>query len=291
MTEARPARHRAERCASTPLTIARAAVTDRAPTLSRGSVAIAMSSGLALTGSIPVLAAYAGGDRSPAATASVAPIDPGVTAARGLASGTATRLAPGALTGQPLTAPPVTVRFAPDTTISAVTRPRPAAASARPARNATPAKASRGNRRASPTSGGTTAPRTGTGAPRATTPDQAADASEVLAVAARYVGVPYLYGGTTPAGFDCSGYVRYVYAAVGVSLPRTADQQMRATTQVPRSQARPGDLVSFVSGGRVYHNGIYAGNGMMYDAPKTGGFVSKRAIWTATVVYTRVSRT
>ncbi|WP_158220843.1 C40 family peptidase [Kineosporia sp. R_H_3] len=113
----------------------------------------------------------------------------------------------------------------------------------------------------------------------------------MLAVAARYVGVPYLYGGTTPAGFDCSGYVRYVYAAVGVSLPRTADQQMRATTQVPRSQARPGDLVSFVSGGRVYHNGIYAGNGMMYDAPKTGGFVSKRAIWTATVVYTRVSRT
>jgi cell wall-associated NlpC family hydrolase len=50
-----------------------------------------------------------------------------------------------------------------------------------------------------------------------------------------------------------------------------------------------GDLVSFVAGGVAYHNGIYAGDGMLYDAPKTGAFVSKRSIWTATVVFTRVS--
>jgi cell wall-associated NlpC family hydrolase len=119
-------------------------------------------------------------------------------------------------------------------------------------------------------------------------PSQAASGSDVLAIAAQYVGVPYLYGGTTPSGFDCSGFVKSVYAKLGVSLPRTADQQLRATVQVPRSQARPGDIVSFVSGGRAYHNGIYAGAGMMYDAPKSGGFVSKRVIWAAVIVFTRV---
>lgn len=111
-----------------------------------------------------------------------------------------------------------------------------------------------------------------------------------MAVAARYMGVPYVWGGTTPKGFDCSGYVRYVYAQLGVSLPRTADQQLNATTQIPRSQAQPGDLVAFVSGGAAYHIGLYAGKGMMYDAPRPGRSVSKREIWSANVIFTRVSR-
>jgi cell wall-associated NlpC family hydrolase len=114
--------------------------------------------------------------------------------------------------------------------------------------------------------------------------------SAVIAIAARYLGVPYLYGGTTPTGFDCSGYVRYVFTQLGVGLPRTADEQLQATIRIPRSQAQPGDLVSFISGGVAYHNGIYAGNGMMYDAPRTGETVSKRAIWSADVVFTRVTR-
>jgi cell wall-associated NlpC family hydrolase len=111
----------------------------------------------------------------------------------------------------------------------------------------------------------------------------------VIAVAARYLGVPYVYGGTTPRGFDCSGYVQYVYARLGVGLPRTADQQLRATRHIPRSQARPGDLVAFVSGGTAHHIGIYAGGGMMYDAPRTGKSVTKRAIWSAAVIFTRVA--
>lgn len=113
--------------------------------------------------------------------------------------------------------------------------------------------------------------------------------SAVIAIAARYIGVPYLYGGTTPSGFDCSGYVRYVFAQLGVSLPRTANEQLQATTRISRSQAQPGDLVSFISGGVAYHNGIYAGNGMMYDSPRTGETVGLHAIWSADVVFTRVT--
>jgi cell wall-associated NlpC family hydrolase len=114
--------------------------------------------------------------------------------------------------------------------------------------------------------------------------------SAVLAIAARYVGTPYVYGGTTPHGFDCSGYTDYVYRQLGISLPRTANQQLKATRHVPRSQARAGDLVFFVSGGRAYHVGIYAGGGQMYDAPHTGKTVQKRAIWDAAVVFGRVTR-
>src|SRR4051794_12953441 len=94
--------------------------------------------------------------------------------------------------------------------------------------------------------------------------------SSVLAVAARYVGTPYVYGGTTPRGFDCSGFTGYVYRQLGMHLPRTANQQMHATHRVSRSHARPGDLVFFVSGGHAYHVGIYAGGGKMYDSPRTG---------------------
>jgi len=116
-----------------------------------------------------------------------------------------------------------------------------------------------------------------------------AKGSSVLSIAARYVGTPYLYGGTTPRGFDCSGYTRYVYAQLGISLPRTANEQMNATRRVSQSEARVGDLVFFVSGGRAYHNGIYAGNGMMYDSPRSGKSVSKREIWDATIVFGRVT--
>jgi cell wall-associated NlpC family hydrolase len=110
-----------------------------------------------------------------------------------------------------------------------------------------------------------------------------------LALADRYRGVRYRWGGTSPSGFDCSGYVKYVFAHLGVTLPRTADDQLRAATPIRRSQARPGDVVFFVAGGSAYHNGIYAGDSMIYDAPSSGGFVSKRPIWSATVIYARVN--
>jgi cell wall-associated NlpC family hydrolase len=108
--------------------------------------------------------------------------------------------------------------------------------------------------------------------------------SSVLAVASRYLGVPYRWGGTTPAGFDCSGFTKYVYGVLGKELPRTVAQQRAAVRIVSRSQARPGDLVIF---GET-HIAIYAGDGMMYDAPHRGMSVTKRKIYSSSVSFGRV---
>ncbi|GAA5166709.1 C40 family peptidase [Ornithinimicrobium tianjinense] len=89
----------------------------------------------------------------------------------------------------------------------------------------------------------------------------------VLDVAAAYTGIYYVWGGTTPAGFDCSGYTQWVFReALGIELPRTAAQQQAYAT--PVSNPQPGDLVFY--GYPAYHIGIYAGNGMMYDSGKPG---------------------
>ena len=130
----------------------------------------------------------------------------------------------------------------------------------------------------------------GTGLPAQTsTPAAAATASSgVIATAASLLGTPYVYGGTTTSGFDCSGYVQYVMAKNGISLPRTANAQMGATARISASEAGPGDLVFFVSGGKAYHVGIYAGEGKIYDAGRTGGTVKHRSIWSSSVVYGNV---
>jgi cell wall-associated NlpC family hydrolase len=118
---------------------------------------------------------------------------------------------------------------------------------------------------------------------KAGAPGSAEFGAAVMAIAARYAGIAYRYGGTTPAGFDCSGYVRYVMAQVGVSLPRTSSEQRAATVRISASEAVPGDLVFFPG-----HVGIYAGNGMMWDSPHTGGVVSKRAVYSSSATYGRV---
>ena len=106
----------------------------------------------------------------------------------------------------------------------------------------------------------------------------------VLAIAAQYEGLMYSYGGTSPStGFDCSGFTQYVFGRVGISLPRTAEEQRQATTRV--SNPQPGDLVFF--GSPAYHVGIYAGNGMMWDSPRSGKAVALRSIWSSSVTYGR----
>jgi peptidoglycan DL-endopeptidase CwlO len=98
----------------------------------------------------------------------------------------------------------------------------------------------------------------------------------VLAAGERYLGVPYKWGGTDPAtGFDCSGFVQRAFADVGVSLPRVSVDQARQGTAVPSmDQARPGDLVFWNGdGSRPNHIGIYAGEGRMLVAPRTGDVV------------------
>ncbi len=120
-------------------------------------------------------------------------------------------------------------------------------------------------------------------APTATT-----KAGSLLSIAASLAGIYYVYGGTTTAGFDCSGYTQYVFGKVGISLPRTAEDQRQATT--PVSDPQPGDLVFF--GSPAHHVGIYAGNGMMWDSEQTGVPVMKhtdRSERGGSPVYGRVS--
>ncbi len=97
--------------------------------------------------------------------------------------------------------------------------------------------------------------------------------SSVVADAEQYLGVPYQWGGTSPTtGFDCSGLVQHVYADLGISLPRTSQEQVTAGTPVDSvADAQPGDLVFFEpSASGPGHVGIYIGNGQMIDAPHTG---------------------
>jgi cell wall-associated NlpC family hydrolase len=115
--------------------------------------------------------------------------------------------------------------------------------------------------------------------------DRKTRASRALVQAKRYLGVPYVYGGNTPRGFDCSGYTRWVYNKVGVKLPRRASEQRRATRYV--RYPKPGDLTFFHRYGRVYHVGIYAGNHYVYHAPRPGQRVKKERIWTSNVTYGR----
>ena len=89
----------------------------------------------------------------------------------------------------------------------------------------------------------------------------------VVEYAKTFVGIPYVYGGSTPSGFDCSGFVKYVFAHFGVNLPRTSYSQMNVGTPVTRDQLQAGDLVVFRGGGHV---GIYCGNNMYIHAPQTG---------------------
>jgi cell wall-associated NlpC family hydrolase len=93
---------------------------------------------------------------------------------------------------------------------------------------------------------------------------------EAATIAMRYLGVPYLWGGASPAGFDCSGLVLYVYAQLGISLPHFAAAQYGSGTPVARDQLQPGDLVFFDG---LNHVGIYIGGDEMIHAPHTGDVV------------------
>lgn len=94
----------------------------------------------------------------------------------------------------------------------------------------------------------------------------------VVSIAMQYLGVPYIWGGASPRGFDCSGLVMYVYAQVGVYLPHSAAAQYYSGTPVSYSELAPGDLVFF--GHPISHVGIYIGGGSMIHAPFEGTVVS-----------------
>lgn len=93
---------------------------------------------------------------------------------------------------------------------------------------------------------------------------------QVLQVASKYVGTPYVFGGSNPRGFDCSGLIMFVYAQFGVELPHSVTGQARSGIIISPEDALPGDLVVYNDHG---HSGIYAGNGQMYHAPQRGDYV------------------
>jgi peptidoglycan DL-endopeptidase CwlO len=281
VTERVTGRHRAPDRASTPITTLTStlstAVSGRAAGMSRGGLVLAMSSGLVAGMGMPASAAVT---TPPAPTT----------------SGASQQTLPASfVSGEAVAAPAdADVTFERDA-FTATKKPQAAASpqtreSTRTSRTAT--RSTSGSTSGSSTgssSGSSTKSTSGStsGSSTGRSTSGSVRGSSVIAVASRYVGVPYRSGGTTPRGFDCSGYTQYVYAQAGVRIPRIAESQRQAATAVSRSQARPGDLVFFLSGGNAYHVGIYAGGNMMYDAGRTGSTVSKRAIWSSNVTFGR----
>ena len=105
---------------------------------------------------------------------------------------------------------------------------------------------------------------------------RASDETALKAVgnAGQMIGKPYRYGGDTPAGFDCSGLVRYSFGRAGISMPRATPAQRSATTLISVRGLRPGDLLFFdQEGKKASHVGIYVGDGLFIHAPSTGGRV------------------
>lgn len=99
--------------------------------------------------------------------------------------------------------------------------------------------------------------------------------AQIAQVAVQYQGVPYRFGGADPSGFDCSGFIMYVYAQFGIALPHSVSGQAALGTPISRDAALPGDIVTMAG-----HNGIYLGNGMFIDAPDYGQVLHIRSIWT-----------
>ncbi len=97
---------------------------------------------------------------------------------------------------------------------------------------------------------------------------------QAAVVAVRQIGVPYLYGGTTTRGFDCSGLMQYAYARAGTGIPRTTADQWRQLTPVSSSRVQVGDLLFFKIEGKISHVGLYIGGQRFIHAPSKGKQVS-----------------
>src|ERR1019366_6337359 len=132
-------------------------------------------------------------------------------------------------------------------------------------RTTTNATTSGGGSGGGSSSGGVSAP----SVPSAPPPPLAAGAAGAVHAAETMIGVPYVWGGSTPAGFDCSGLVEWAYAQVGISLPHYSGGQYDDTTHIPLADIEPGDLLFYGPGGSE-HVAMYVGGGSMIEAPYTG---------------------
>jgi peptidoglycan DL-endopeptidase CwlO len=105
--------------------------------------------------------------------------------------------------------------------------------------------------------------------------------ANIIKMARRYDGGPYRHGGTSPRGFDCSGFVQFVFARLGISLPRTAAQQYSYSHHISHRQLRAGDLLFFHHGSHVFHVAIYDGHGGVYHASHPGRATGYEHLWTS----------
>jgi Cell wall-associated hydrolases (invasion-associated proteins) len=112
---------------------------------------------------------------------------------------------------------------------------------------------------------------------RGTSSAQISD-DNIVAYASNFLGTPYLWGGATPSGFDCSGFTQYVYAHFGIKLGRTTYDQINDGYEVSKDELQPGDLLFYGKGGNPTHMGMYVGNNTYIHAPRTGDVVKISSI-------------
>jgi cell wall-associated NlpC family hydrolase len=247
-------RHRAATRPSTPLTQFTSTATSQLQVVGRRTAVVAASSGLIVSaiGAAPASAASGSAVGLP-------PVDTAALAAQAQAQ----------LELAPVVTAPATAEWSVD--VPDVTPVKPAPPAPVKAKKATTSTTTKTSRSAERAVANTPAPPSVSG-------------NAVLEIAARYVGTPYRSGGNTPAGFDCSGFVQYVYAQLGISLPRSSSAYASIGTRVSAADALPGDIM-YTPG----HVAIYAGDGMEIDSPRPGKTIQFRAIWQSSPIYIRVS--
>jgi cell wall-associated NlpC family hydrolase len=310
VTERATGRHRAVHKSSTPLstlTGSLSIVGDCVGSARRSGVIIAMSSGLVASMALPAHAVNAPPEAANGpATASI----PVVPAAAGQALFTAPEggllaLPPDLATDDVALAAPAaaTIEFdhasftvvsgdSPDDSVATPSADEsddnaddaaaPAPTTRKERRQAEPAPAAPA---ATTTPASTSSSSTEASAPKKAVPTSTtATGSKAVAIAFRYEGTPYVWGGSGPRGFDCSGFTRYVYKQLGKDLGRTVADQRGDVKFVPRSKAKAGDLVFFGTG----HIGIYLGGNMMIDSPRSGKRIQARKIYSSNVQFGQV---
>jgi len=226
----------------------------------KASAVLAASGGLVAAFALP---AQANATQSPSSTTSSA----AASAPKAGSTAAPAALAPAVIA--PEAASPVAVEEIGVVGVKAVAKPKP-----KPKPAPDPVAQARQSRASSTNP----ASRTST---RYTNPEQSS--SEVVNIARTLLGIPYVYGGSSPSGFDCSGFTQYVFGKAGISIPRTASAQQDAAARV--SDPQPGDLVFF--GSPAWHVGIYTGHGMMIDSPRSGKSTQERAIFSGVSSYGR----
>ncbi len=237
--------------------IGQLAVESTKPALQVSAVAVA-STGLVATMALPAYAAPATPDSGSAAAAPAVPFDPMTDSTDIIEMG------------------PVVV--APTASAAQLSVSSLAGFKAKAVSVAAPAPATRVSRSTS-----RTAAPASPAAPEAPAAPVVPVNGSIIAIAASLTGIPYVRGGTSTSGADCSGFTQLVYRLAGKSIPRTAEAQRAGSVKV--SNPQPGDLVFF--GYPATHVGIYAGNGMMYDSARTGTRTALRKIYSSNVVYGR----